>query len=158
MNIASVKNIGSFIDNKLASDPSAATAGGTGDATTVTGIAIDREAFGTGAIPRSMLASVLYEATLGSGKTLSMGYAVQDSADNSTWADFQTAAGVVIATGPSGGGAAKGTFNVPVDLSNAREWVRFNYFPDLSATATDTFVGQAVGTFGGFDRNPAPTT
>jgi hypothetical protein len=152
------KNIASLGVMKRLSAHSTATAAGSGDATSVTGISIDRQGFTNGGIPKSAMASVIYQATLASGKTLSIGYAIQDSADNSTFADFQTATYAVVATGPSGGGEVVGSFNVAVDLSNARRYVRMNYNPDLSATGTDTAYADAVGFMAGFDRLAAPTT
>lgn len=137
-------------------DHSTATAASTGDATTVTGNTIDRMGYSTGAMPNSAAMGVAYEATLTSGKTLSIAYAVQDSADGTTFADFQTGGSTLIGTGPSGGGAIKGIYNVPVDLTSARRYVRFNYQPDLSATQTDTFYGDGVGFMAGFPRLPAP--
>lgn len=134
---------------------SAATAAGTGDATTVTGVTVDRLGFGNGSMPNVINPGVCYEATLASGATLSIGYAIQDSADGSTWADYQTATYAVVATGPSGGGARSGVFDLgSVNLSSARRYVRTNYIPDLSATGTDTAVFRAVGFAAGFDRLP----
>jgi len=150
--IVQQRNIGALGDLLRLSDNTAATAGGTGDAASVTGLTVDREGFAGGSLPDSALMSVLYEATLASGKTLSIAYAVQDSADNSNWSDFQTGAAAVAATGPSGGGTVKSEFNVQVNLRSARRYVRFNYNPDLSATGTDTAVAVAAGFFGGFDR------
>jgi hypothetical protein len=150
-------NVASLGTLQRLTDHSTATAGGSGDATSVTGNTIDRMGFSTGSMPRSAVMGVAYEATLASGKTISFGYAVQDSADSSTWADYQTATFAVVSTGASGGSTNKGTFEVPVDLNNARRYIRFNYQPDLSATGTDTAYADGVGFLAGFDRLPAPT-
>jgi hypothetical protein len=141
---------------KRLSDHSTATAGGAGQATTVTGLTIDRKGFSTGSLPRSADLGVLYEATLQSGATLSLGYDVQHAPDGATWTDFQTATYVTVATGPSGGGVVKGDFNVAVDLGMAQRYVRFNYNPSLSSTGTDTLIADACGFFAGFDRLAAP--
>jgi hypothetical protein len=156
--ITTQRNIASLGDLKRLADHATSTAAGTGDATSVTGLTIDRQGFGNGSMPASALVGVHYETTLASGATLSIGYAVQDSADNSTWADYQTATYALAATGPSGGGAVKGSFNVAVNLGSARRYVRLNYNPDLSATGTDTSYSDAVGFFAGFDRLAAPNT
>lgn len=156
MTIVQQRNIAGLIDLKRLSDGVAETAAGSGDATTVTGATIDRGGFGNGSLPDSALMGVLYSATLGSGKTLSVATAVQDSADGTNWSDYSTVGATVAATGPSGGGAVHGQYNVPVNLRSAREYVRFNYQPDLSATGTDTAVTCAAGAFGGFDRLAAP--
>jgi hypothetical protein len=151
-----VRNIGALGDLVRLTDHATATAGGTGDATSTTGITVDREGFSTGSLPESMLAGVLYEATLGSGNTLSIGYAVQHSADNSSWSDYQTATYTTVATGASGGSTAKGSFNVQVNLTSAKRYVRFNFMPDLNRAGTDTGYYDAVGFIAGFDRLPAP--
>lgn len=156
--IVTQRNIGALGDLLRLTDHGVSTAAGAGDATSITGITIDREGFSSGSLPNSALVGVVYEATLGSGKTLSVGYAVQDSADGATWADYQTATYTVVATGVSGGGVAKGQFNVQVNLSSARRYVRFNYNPDLSATGTDTTYSDGVGFVAGFDRLAAPNT
>lgn len=155
--IVQTKNIGALVDVERAADHATSTAGGTGDATTVTGTTIDRQGFSSGALPQSALFGVLYEATLQSGKTLSIGYAVQEGPDGTNWSDYQTATYAVVSTGASGGSTNKGQFNVPVDLTGARRYVRFNYSPKCSATATDTTYSDAVGVFGGFPRLAAPT-
>ena len=137
-------------------DASSATAGGTGDATSVTGATIDRLGFGNGSPAGVMNAGVFFEAVLASAATLSIGYAVQDSADGTNWTDYQTATYAVVATGASGGSTAKGTFDIgSVNLSSARRYVRLNYKPDLSAANTDTANFRAVGFAAGFDRVPA---
>jgi hypothetical protein len=152
--IVTQKNIGAMIDVVRASAAASAVAAGSGDATTTTGATIDRMGYG-GSMPSSALFSVIYDATLASGKTLSIGYAVQHSPDNSSWADYQTATYAVVATGASGGSVAAGEFNVAVNLNNANRYVRINYNPDLNASGTDTNVTRAVAAIAGFDRLPA---
>jgi len=152
------RNVGALGDQVRLTDHGTSTAAGTGDATTVTGLTIDRDGFGNGTPPMSALMGVIYEATLASGKTLSVGYAVQDSADGTNFSDYQTGTYAVAATGASGGSVAKGQFNVQVNLTSARRYIRFNYNPDLSATGTDTSYSDGVGFFGGFDRLAAPNT
>jgi hypothetical protein len=146
------RNVGALGDLKRLTDHGTSVAGGSGDATSITGLSIDRAGFGNGSLPLSALVSVDYEGTLASGKTLSVGYAVQDSADNSTWADYQTATSAVVSTGASGGSVNKGQFNVQVNLTSARRYVRFNYMPTCSNTQTDTTYSDATGFFAGFDR------
>ena len=147
------RNIAAYIDQKRLTDHATSTAGGSGDTTTVTGLTIDREGgFATGSLPDSAEMGVIFEATLASGATLSYGYAVQNSPDNSTWTDYQTATYAVAATGASGGSTVKGEFNVAVNLRNAMRYVRFNFNPKCSSTGTDTTYSDGVGAFGGFDR------
>jgi hypothetical protein len=148
-------NVGALGALKRLSAAAAAVAAGAGDATTVTGVTIDRMGFGLGSMPNSAVFAILYDATLATGKTLSLGYAVQDSADNSNFSDYATATSAVIATGATAASVVAGELQVDVDLQSARRFVRFNHFPDLSATQTDTSVTRATGFFGGFDRLPA---
>lgn len=148
------RDVGSLGSLKRLSAAAAATAASTGDSTTTTGATIDRAAFSSGSMPKSLAAAIVYDATLATGKTLSIGYAVQDSADGSTWADYQTATYAVVATGATAASVAAGELEVSVNLTSARRYVRLNSAPDLSATQTDTAVTRAVGFFAGFDRLP----
>lgn len=146
-------NVGALGSLKNLSAAAAATAGGTGDATTTTGTTIDRAGdFLEGSMPLSAALAALFDATLASGATLSIGYAVQDSPDGTNWSDYQTATYAVVATGPSGGGAVSGQLEIDVDLGSARQYVRLNTNPNLSAAGTDTAVTRSAGFFAGFDR------
>jgi hypothetical protein len=151
------RNIGAYGDLVRLTDQAAATAGGSGDNTTVTGQTIDRFGFaGNGSPPMSAEVAVLYAATLASGKTLSITFDVQDSADNSTFADYATSAALVAATGPSGGGTVKGQIEFQCNLTSARRYVRLTFLPKHSATGTDTSVSIGAGFFAGVDRLVAP--
>lgn len=150
--IVTQRNIAALVASRRVADHGTSTAGGTGDATTITGLTIDRAGFGNGSLPLNADMAVDYEATLQSGATLSLGYAVQDSADGITWADYQTATYTTASTGASGGSTNKGTFPISVYLGSARRYVRFNYSPDLSSAGTDTSYSDAQAVFAGFDR------
>jgi hypothetical protein len=155
MNIVLQKDVAGLGALLRLSLPSTAVAAGSGDATTVTGVTVDRFSLGAGSMPSVAAMGVAYEATLASGATIKFGYAVQDSADGSTWADYQTATYATANTGPTGGGAVSGVFDIgSVNLSSARRYIRLNYIPDLSAGATDTAVCRAIGFAAGFDRLP----
>lgn len=149
------RGVGALGHTKRLSAAASAVAGGAGNSTTTTGVTIDRMGFVTGSLPDALAAAVAWEAVLATGKTLSIGYAVQDSADNSTFADYQTATYAVVATGSTAASAAAGEFEVAVNLTSARRYVRFNFAENLSATQTDTSAARAVGFFAGFDRLPA---
>lgn len=148
------RDVGSLGALKRLSAAAAATAASTGDSTTTTGVTIDRMAFSGGSMPNTLAAAVIWDATLATGKTLSIGYAVQDSADGSNWADYQTATYAVVATGATAASVLAGEFEVGVNLTSARRYVRFNSAQDLSATQTDTSVTRAAGFFAGYDRLP----
>lgn len=168
--IVTQHSIGEFVDPKALSSSLSWTAGGASDSVTWTGISINRASFSSGSLPRSLDAAVFYDATLASGKTLSLTWDIQDSADGSTWNDYATESIGVVATGPSGGGRVVGMARFSgaannssepsgtpgVDLTGARAYVRALIVPHLSATGTDTAVMAAVGTFGGFDFLAAP--
>lgn len=148
------RDIGSLGALKYLSAAASAIAASTGDSATTTGVTIDRMGFSTGAMPMTLDATVLYDATLETGKTLSIGYAAQDSADGANWSDYQTATYAVVATGATAASVVAGQAEFGVNLTSARRYVRFNSAMDLSATGTDTAVTRAAGFFAGFDRLP----
>lgn len=150
--IVTQHNIGALGALRRLSAAATATAAGTGDSTSTTGITIDRMGFGLGSMPLSAVFGVLWEAVAATSKTLSIGYAVQDSADGSNWSDYATATYAVVGTGSTAASALAGQLEADVDLQSARRYVRFNFAIDLSATQTDTAVARAAGFFGGFDR------
>lgn len=149
-----IRNIGSLIAVVRAAANAAATAGSTGDATAVTGVIIDRAAYG---FPQSGVLAIPFTATLAAAATLSIGYTVQEgnAANLSDAATLKTATAVVVATGPSGGGTVTGTFEVDLNLAGAGRYIRANFTPDLSAANTDTAALSAVVVLGGADRLPA---
>lgn len=147
-------DVGSLGSLLRLSAESTAVAAGSGDSTTTTGATIDRFGFGSGSPPDTVEAAVAFDATLATGKTLSFGYAFQDSPDGSNWSDYQTATYAAVATGATAASVAAGQFQIGANLGSARRYVRFNYATDLSATQTDTAVARAVGFFAGFDRLP----
>lgn len=153
--IVTNRNIGQLGAIRRLSAGASATGGGAGDAATVTGATIDRMGFGLSSLPMSLALGVVYEGALATGKTLSVAYQVQDSADGTTWADYATSAPAIVATGSTASSAIAGQLEAAIDLSSARRYVRANFVPDLSATQTDTASFRAVGFFAGFDRIPA---
>lgn len=155
MDIVLQRDVGSLGSIVRLSAPAAATAAGAGDATTTTGVTIDRAGGANGSLPNALALGVVFEATLATGKTLAIGYAVQDSADGANWSDYQTATFATVATGATAASAVAGMFEVGVNLTSARRYIRANFQPDLSATGTDTAVARAVGFLAGYDRLPA---
>lgn len=131
---------------------SSAVAGGTGDATQVTGIVLDRLGFGTTGMANTAVISLVYTTVLSAAKTLSLAYTIQTSEDESIWTTLAGAASAVVATGA---GTVSGQLNIPVDLAPGGRYVRVLYTPDLSDTSTDTSETVAVGFFAGFDVLPA---
>ena len=148
-----IRNIGSLVKVARAAANAAATAGGTGDNTAVTGAIIDRLSVGT---PQSAVLAIPYTATLAEGETLSIAYTVQsgNAANLSDATTLTSADSAVVATGPTGGGTVTGTFEVDVSLGGAGRYVRANFTPDLSRANTDTAALSAVLVLGGMDRLP----
>lgn len=155
------KNIGSLITVRGGSSSLAVTAGGGGNNTTKNGNSIDREGLtgGGGSLPESALASVLYEATLASGSTLAIQIILSHSVDNSTFTTYTSSSStsIVVATGPSGGGAVVGQTNLAINLSSANRYVRLDHVPNLSRAGTDTSITKTVIALAGFDRLASPT-
>jgi hypothetical protein len=145
-----IRSIGDLIALRRAAANTAATAGGSGDNTAVTGVIIDRAEIGS---PQSAVLAIPFTATLAADETLSIGYTVQEgnAANLSDAAVLATADPVVVATGA---GTVTGTFEVNVPLAGAGRYVRANFTPDLSASGTDTAALAAVLVFGGSDRLP----
>lgn len=148
-----IRSIGDKISVRRALANTAATAGGSGDATAVTGVIIDRAAIGW---PQSCVVAVPFTTTLAAAATLSLAYTLQHGDDSglSDAATLASATSAVIATGPSGGGTVTGTFEVNLSLAGAKRYVRLNATPDLSASGTDTAAFSGVIAFGGAMRLP----
>lgn len=148
-----IKHIGALLSVLRAAANTAATAGGSGDDTLVTGVILDRAGIG---YPQSAVLAIPFSAVLGEGETLEIGYTVQTgNADNlSDAATLASGDKAVVATGPSGGGTVTGTFRVDLPLGGAGRYVRANFTPDLSRANTDTAALSAVLIFGGADRLP----
>lgn len=155
MSIVLLRDVGSLGALKRLSAAASAVAAGAGDSTTTTGATIDRMNFPSGAMPNSLAVAFAWETVLATAKTLSIGYAIQTSDDASSWTDYLTATYAVVATGSTAASAASGEFEVGVNLTSARRYVRANHALDLSATQTDTAASRAVGFFAGFDHLPA---
>lgn len=150
MSTSEINNIGERISVRRAGANAAATAGGTGDNTAVTGVIIDRMALGN---PMSVVAAILYTTTLGSVETFSLAWTLQHGDDSglSDAATFASAGSAVVATGA---GTLTGQLEASVALKGAKRYLRLNYTPNLSASGTDTAACAPVLVFGGADRLP----
>jgi hypothetical protein len=143
------KNIGSFVKDKYAGYGTA-TAGGTGDATEVTGTTIDRSGYQSGVI------GIAYTATLAATKTLKFTVKRAESADGTNWDTAVTLKdAVVVATGATGGSTETGVLEIDEDFSGMKRYVHYLVTPDLSATGTDVATWMAVATLGGAVVIPA---
>jgi hypothetical protein len=148
-------NGGAFSRSARGSGNNAVTAGGAGDATEVNGAWQSRMSEGGVALSAKLIVS--FTATLTASQTLSFGGNFQDALDASGVgaADFGGAvAATVVATGAAGGSTETGTFEIDVDLSGAREFIRSQMTPNLSAGATDTCSWHMDYVFYGDHRQP----
>lgn len=169
------KNLASMTIPVAASAHVSATAGGAGNNTAATGLTIDREtlqSYGAGAtltnvVPIGAVFLLFYDTTLTATKTLSIGTVqVQHSPDNSTWTTLWDQSGTASLTEPAGWPASgvvatatgQGVLAYQADLQGAYRYVRFNFTPDLSNTATDTATLAAVAVLSGMGEVPPSAT
>lgn len=140
------------------------TAGGTGDATKVTGNTIDRapsggRTAGDSSTPAPMFLSaslgIAGIAVLTSGKKLSMAVEIQDSSDGT---NFNTAvvlqASLQVTPASLGTTEIKWQNKIDVNLKPYQRYVRFNVTPDLDASGTDTANWAGIAALGGTDQLP----
>lgn len=132
-------------------------AAGTGDATEITGTSIDR--FALGSRYQSMDVLVQGNNTMASGETFTLTFNLQDSSDDSTFADFGTPFTAAIIQTAAGAAVTKEPFEqrLPSDilLNNAKRYVRLQVTPNLSASGTDTGLISATMIFGAPETYPA---
>lgn len=135
-----------------------ATAAGSGDATEVDCSWVSRKGpDGDLSWARSAKLVITYTATLQGGETLKFALNMQDatSSAGAGAADYGDAlAATTVATGESGGSTETGTAEVDVDLSGAKEFIRAQITPDLSAGGTDTCEWSACLVLYGPSRQP----
>lgn len=143
------RNVAAEILPKYAAASTSLTAAGGGDNTAVNGSAIDQTTFPCKAESIAFLIAAL--AVLTAAKTLVVTAKIQDSADNSTWADVVASATILTLTAT---GTSSGAGRLGVDLNTCRRYVRVVFTPDLSATGTDTAVVQCIAILGGLQEVP----
>ena len=151
--IVDIHNIGSKIRAAIGSAFTSVTAGGAGNGTPVVGATIDRLDPNTGSLAASAQLDIFWSATLTATKTLSLaGLKVEQSADGTNWAATSYLSfpdpGVV----DSGTGSGSGVYSVSADLNAAMRYVRFDWTPTLSNTATDTATLLGAAILAGYDR------
>lgn len=150
-----IYNGGAYCRSARGTGSNAVTAGGTGDATEVNAAWIGRNA--DSGIANSMKVIVSYSASLAAGATLTFAGNMQDATaiGGTGAADYGAAfAATVAATGATGGSTETGTFEIDVDLAGAREFVRAQITPNLSASGTDTASWNVTYVFFGDQRHP----
>lgn len=153
MTLATMRDINSEISVRRAAANTAATAGGAGDATEVTGVIIDRAALGWA---ESVVLAIPFTSALGDGNTLTLAWTLQhgEASNLSDAATLASASAATVATGGTGGSTVTGTLEAGVSLRGARRYVRLNFTPDLNRANTDTAALSAVLVFAGANRLP----
>ena len=149
------RDIGEEITTRNAGLSAIPLAGGSGDATEVTSLSIDRQALGS--LMESCSLIVFGQANLESGETLSIACNIQDSSDDSTFADFGTLHANAVAITGASGGSTQSAFVVQLDndLRDAERYLRVQFTPDHSNTEDDTANVNALLIFGGASEYPA---
>lgn len=137
------RDIGEWITAVFAAS-GIATAAGTGDNTEVDGAYVDRKNYSSAKLV------IVGQAVLAAAATLSIAANIQDDADGSgTGVDFGDAfANAVVATGGGGGTTESFKVEIDVDLTKAKQYVRAQVTPNLSASGTDTCRWAATWIFG----------
>lgn len=143
------KDVNSGFILAYALDSTAATAGGSGDATEAAGASLDTQALATKAGSVSFLIGA--KCSLTAAKTLTVAARIQHSVDNSVWTDLVALATLLTL---SATGTNTGSCKVGSDLTGAKRYVRVAVTPDLSASGTDTATIFAVAVFGGLQELP----
>lgn len=151
MGFAIIRDLGSHIITKGLTAQSG-TAGGTGDNTELTSGAIDRAVAG-GVMYLSGVINITYLTTLTASETLSATVKIAESADGTTFgSDTTLASAVVLKTGAAT--AAYDTYEISLDLSQYKRYVRVKVTLDCSASGTDTFLYASTLILGTPDSLP----
>lgn len=144
-------NIGAYVKGMRGFANTAVTAGGSGDNTLITGVAVDRS---LADYPRSCVVSVSYTTTLAQAATMTFKTAKIETDDDVAFGTatdlvtLESSTGTVIETGGTGGSTNTGCKDYDVDLSAAKRYIRVKLTPDLSASGTDTAALACVVTLG----------
>lgn len=147
------ENIGAYVAVVDGAAITPVTAGGTGDATLVTGYTVNRNSYST---PLSAVLAIPYNATLAASKTLSLSYTIEGSAssDMSSPTTLASATTYVLVTSATASQTVSGVVEVNLNLRTAGQYLRAKFTPTHSATGTDTSGFGAVWVLGGVDSLP----
>jgi hypothetical protein len=156
---ASNNNLDAYIEPKRAIAVTDVTAAGTGDATEIVGVTIDRMA--SGGLLMAALLFVQVRCNLTASKTCSLVGTLEHSPDDSAWASAPAAlqpsgvAGGAILTALAATGDQHGTGKLDIPLRGLDRYIRIKMTPDLSAGSTDTARISATFIMGGAQVPPA---
>jgi len=151
----SPRSIGKLLNGAQALIIPTVTAGAAGDGLEVNGLVIDRQD------AHSAKLFVASKATLAAAETLTVQVTIQDGdavgggdmADNTT--HLAAAAVVTTLTGGGGGTTETGLYELALDLSSYKRYVRVQIEPTLSASGTDVATVAAVLAMAGLTVSPA---
>lgn len=118
---------------------SSITAGGSGDATEITGSYIDRTNYS------SCKVIVSYKTVLAAGKSLKLAIGLKDADDSSGTNALAYGSGLAssVVQGPAPSPPAAqyyGTAECDFNIEGARQWLALDVTPDLTASGTDTAI------------------
>ena len=127
-------------------------AAGTGDNTELTSAAINTKPQGSAGFMAAILA-IAYKTTLTAAATLKVTIKIQESADGSNWDAAETLINAeTLKTGALTNEV--GAYELEIDISTRKQYIRFLITMDLSAGATDVFVYGATLIATGYDKLP----
>jgi len=135
-------DIGASITGKFAG-AGTATAGGTGDATKVTGQTINRDGFNSGVV------QIVWQAAIANTKTLSFTAELQESSDGSSWDTAEEILAATVVQTATSSTTFYGVKEIDLNFASRKRYVRVNITPDLNNTATDTLTWAAPMVLGG---------
>ncbi|MBP6818339.1 MAG: hypothetical protein KBC46_03445 [Ferrovibrio sp.] len=146
----------SEIATRYAAANTAATAGGSGDATEVTGVTITQSGLATllGKRFEGIAFSVSATATLAAAATLTVTAKIEHRDPGGSWTDLVASKTILTLLGGSGGTTERGTGVIDVSLEYAKDEIRIKFTPDLSASNTDTAALSCQAILTGADRRP----
>jgi hypothetical protein len=153
-------NIGAYITSELALDNTTVGAGVGGSGTPVNGNDFDRLASRN--LHLSGKLQIGYKATLASGHSATVAWAIRDSEDDVTYTNVEQStpaehpsSGSSTITANNDGSAVRGVIEVDVDLMGAKQYLRPVITPTLSHSGVDTLQLSGMWALGGSEILPA---
>ena len=141
-------DIGAYVMVKGLGNVVAVTAGTTYDAAVQTSTVFDHTGY------QSAVVGINYTATLTSSKTFNMGLVTVYSGLTSTDVTTVLATGLVSRTMTAAVTGESNALCFDVDLAGAKQFVKFECTPDLTAAGTDTAVFGLFAVLGGASNLP----
>ncbi len=152
--MSNFKNLRKLYMAVFALTSTSVTAGGTGDATEITGATINLANLSRRA--SSVEFEIPVRAVLAATKKIDVVGKIEVSADGSTWTALANNVNLLTLTGATGGSTETGIARIGCDLiQNGVNYVRVKVTPDCDAANTDTaVVGGGVAILASNDQQP----